>query len=132
MSNIYFIKTINGDEIFGQVQMTGNGITIFNPLTASEIPDGEGGVTMGLLSYIPYAKDNSCFISKDFILTCELVSDEYSEFYTLSRYFTDLADQHVSKQITDACHDMKQIINNNNNSDNEDLINLENTSDYVN
>lgn len=85
---VQHIQLVNGEEIFGNVVETPDGIFINDPLKTTEIETEDGSV-FSLVHYLPYSEDNTCFISYDKIVTHNSVNMEMCKFYMLSAYFAE-------------------------------------------
>tara|TARA_R110000822_G_scaffold87809_1_gene203995 strand:+ start:418 stop:810 length:393 start_codon:yes stop_codon:yes gene_type:complete len=93
--SVYHCKLSNGDEVFGQIEQTDNGLTIHQPMSLSDHGD-ESGEAVGLYSYMPFSEKQSCTIQWEHVISFNKVLPVVEEFFHLSRHF---AEQSIVKQL---------------------------------
>lgn len=121
MKQIYHLRLTNNDEIFGYLLDSENVLTlrVGEPLCTSEIEDDEGNLSIGLMDYLPFSENGYCDIQKSHIITCTAVHPDISEFYQLSKHFTDKSSNDMMDKIRYTTMRMNDIINEDNLVDNE-------------
>ena len=121
MKQIYHLRLTNNDEIFGYLLDSENALTlrVGEPLCTSEIEDDEGNLSIGLMDYLPFSENGYCDIQKSHIITCTVVHPDISEFYQLSKHFTDKSSNDMMDKIRYTTMRMNDIINEDNLVDNE-------------
>jgi len=70
MDNIFVIRLVNGQEIVGQIQNSGQGIKIKKPAALIIHPGQNGKPSMGLADYMMFASKKETTISTQHILFC--------------------------------------------------------------
>lgn len=98
--NIHHIRLTNGEEIFGHVERTDNGIIVHKPLQTTEMESDDGSITVGLTSYLPFADDNFCYLNDVHVITSSKVHPEIERFYFLSCHFTGVRDERRLEEIS--------------------------------
>jgi hypothetical protein len=114
MRQIYHVRLLNGDELFGsvyEIYEDNTKVRIVEPLCTTELEDMEGNVTIGLMDYLPFSENNQCDVSKGHIISCTKVHPDISNFYELSKHFTEKANSDMLNKIQFTSAQMLDSIN---------------------
>ena len=111
MTQIYHLRLMNGDELFGTIEKNTNPLVlrVGHPLCTADM-ETEGAMTIGLMDYLPFSGNDYCDIQKSHIMTCTQVHDHIEEFYHLSKHFTELSNKDMIEKIRLTCLHMSEII----------------------
>jgi len=113
-TEIYHLKLITGEELFGKITQEDSGIIVTEPLATSEAETRDGSIGFALISFLqfgdPDIKNTSVFFDHAHVVSCNLVHDEMAEFYTLSKHFIRATDIRRRNNIRDTNVIMLELI----------------------
>lgn len=90
MSNIYHIRLVNGEELFGElIDINSEEYWIKQPLVSSDIAEHDGTTNIVLTPYLPFTDtdDDVCSLNRDHVITLSKVHPVVEQHYALATYW---------------------------------------------
>ena len=87
MDDIYYIKLQTGEELIGRVPVEYEKFYIIQDPLLIEMENIEGKVSMSLLNFIPFSRDNYIEVDKDKTIFKTPVSEETYNYYMVCNMY---------------------------------------------